>query len=135
MIGLDTNVFVRLFVNDNDRMSHAARQLLGRNILFVPKTVVLESVWILETKFGVTRPDIHRLFGLALGMPQFEFEDGDTVVDALAAAADGMEIEDALHLFACRDAGAFATFDKDLRRRAKAVETAPSLIDPLDHSP
>lgn len=135
MIGVDTNVFVRLFVNDNDRMSEAARQMLAQGSLFVPKTVVLESVWVLETKFGVTRPDIHRLFGLAVGMPQFEFEDGDAVVDALAAAAEGMEIEDALHLFSCRDAGAFATFDKDLRRRAKATATAPSPIDPLEYRP
>jgi hypothetical protein len=56
----------------------------------------------------------------ALGLPQVRAEDSRSVEQALAAATDGIDLVDALHVASTRaDARAFITFDRKLARRGR----------------
>ena len=65
----------------------------------------------------------------ALGLPRVQVEDSERVKLALAAAADRIDIADALHIATTPgDARAFATFDRDLARRGKGRLSAIEVL-------
>ncbi|NCO16359.1 MAG: type II toxin-antitoxin system VapC family toxin, partial [Alphaproteobacteria bacterium] len=57
MIGLDTNILVRFLVQDDPMQSAAARSLLARcsvrDPAFVGREALIETVWILESAYGL----------------------------------------------------------------------------------
>ena len=59
MIGIDTNIIVRLLLRDDEAMFQRAAALIGRTSpddpLVVNVVVVAESLWVLERKAGVDR--------------------------------------------------------------------------------
>ena len=59
MIGIDTNIVVRLLLRDDEAMFQRAATLVGRtppdDPLIVNAVVVAESLWVLEQKAGVER--------------------------------------------------------------------------------
>jgi predicted nucleic-acid-binding protein len=59
LIGIDTNVIVRLLLRDDEAMFQRAAALIGRTSpddpLLVNVVVVAESLWVLERKAGVDR--------------------------------------------------------------------------------
>ena len=59
MIGIDTNIIVRLLLRDDEAMFQRAAALIGRTSpddpLVVNVVVVAESLWVLEKKAGVDR--------------------------------------------------------------------------------
>jgi predicted nucleic-acid-binding protein len=131
MNAIDTNVFVRLFVKDDRLMAAAVEKLMRQPPVFVPKTVLLESVWVLSSRFGMPRTEIHDMLEQALANPDIEFEDGHAVIDALEAARGGMDLEDALHLFSSRNCDAFATFDRDIGKLASRQSVKIRILDPM----
>lgn len=63
MIALDTNVLVRLVLQDDERQARAAEQVVtrarrGRTPLFVADIVLCELVWVLTRRVGLSRSDI-----------------------------------------------------------------------------
>lgn len=48
MIGLDTNLLVRLLTNDNKTQAKYAEKLIEDNPVFIPKSVLLETEWVLR---------------------------------------------------------------------------------------
>jgi hypothetical protein len=62
MIGLDTNVLARYYVDDKadaeaDRQRMAARRLIeSGQPLMVCKTVILELVWVMRGYYGLRQP-------------------------------------------------------------------------------
>lgn len=59
MIGIDTNIVVRLLLRDDEAMFQRAAKLVGHtppdDPLIVNAVVVAESLWVLERKAGVER--------------------------------------------------------------------------------
>lgn len=59
MIGIDTNIVVRLLLRDDEAMFQRAAALIGRTSpddpLIVNVVVVAESLWVLERRAGVER--------------------------------------------------------------------------------
>jgi len=79
---------------------------------------VLRSVYDLDD-IAIARA-IEGALGLPVCLVRVQVEDSERVKLALAAAADRIDIADALHVARTPgDARAFATFDRDLARRAK----------------
>ncbi|MEW6168308.1 MAG: PIN domain-containing protein, partial [Pseudomonadota bacterium] len=65
MIGLDTNVLVRLLTRDDEEQAEKARALLDRHAdedgaLFVSDVVLVELVWTLERSYGLAKQEIAR---------------------------------------------------------------------------
>lgn len=79
MKALDTNILVRFLVRDDEQQANAVyrrfkKAEIERESLFVPLVVVLETIWVLESVYEVTRPEILDSIDELLLMPILEFE-------------------------------------------------------------
>lgn len=118
MIAIDTNVVVRLLTNDDPAQAARAADLLARERVLVPKTVLLETEWVLRYSYQLPPSVVLAAFRKLLGLPQVAAEDATAIARALELYEGGMDFADALHLASARDATAFATFDTRLAKRA-----------------
>jgi predicted nucleic-acid-binding protein len=87
MIGLDSNVLLRVFVDDTPiEQSLSARSLVssvGRNGVRVCLVVLVETIWTMRRTFGFGRAAITDFIVELLDRPEFEIEDRDLVEAAL----------------------------------------------------
>ena len=75
MLAVDTNVVVRLLVNDDQRQGAEARDLFASDDIFIGVTVLLEVAWVLESVYGLRADEtVQALRGL-LGLPNLPVED------------------------------------------------------------
>jgi predicted nucleic-acid-binding protein len=118
-IAVDTNILVRLFTRDDGNQSQVAERLLAENVWIITPTVLLESEWVLRSKFRFSRDRILQLFfGLAEAR-NVEFIQSRSMLQALAAYRAGMDFADALHAACFKEGSIFVTFDIDLVKRAR----------------
>jgi len=72
VIGLDTNLVVRLVVEDDKAQSARVRALLGshgheRGRFYVNQIVLVESLWVLRSVYRYRKPDLLRFLNEILG--------------------------------------------------------------------
>jgi len=126
---LDTNVLARFFVDDADdpqaaRQRPAAIAALSDKA-FVSITVLLEFEWVLRGFYSLPRKDVSRVLHALAGVEHVTLEDRPAVLSALDAYDNGLDFADAIHVLRGSRAAAFATFDRRLARRAKALALTP----------
>jgi predicted nucleic-acid-binding protein len=137
MIGLDTNVLVRYYVQavpgvDDEatfKQCDAARKLIdsGKRLM-VSKTVVLELEWVLRGRYELNAQEVQQVLEHVLGMTQVEIEDKVAIQSAVAALAQGFDFADALHHASYRTCVSVATFDdKGFARRTKKLGLKPAV--------
>jgi len=119
MTAVDTNVLVRLLTGDQADQAAAARSLFMSESIWIAKTVLLETDWVLRSLYGYGDSAIHDALTRVLGLENVHAEDEPAVAQALALAKHGMEFADALHLSSRPADAAFVSFDKMLLRDAK----------------
>lgn len=137
MIGLDTNVLARYYVEDKadaeaQRQRIAARRLVesGRPLM-VCKTVILEFEWVMRGYYGFTQGEAVAVLRHLLGLPHITIEDRTTVEQALSSCDAGIDLADALHHASYRACASMASFDdRRLARRAKKLGLAPKVAVP-----
>lgn len=120
MAALDTNVLVRLLVEDDAAQLAAARTLLRRciaaqEVLFVPITVVLELEWVLRASYGFDKDDVLKAITALLSAAELSVESERALEAALFIYREGRaDFADALHLALAAAAGETPlwTFDK-----------------------
>src|ERR1017187_5467679 len=118
MIAVDTNVLARLLTGD-DSKQEAARSLFAREPIWIAKTVLLETGWVLRGLYGLEETEIRAAFTKLLGLENVHAEDESSVAAALALMTRGIEFADALHLCSRPPGAAFVSFDKSLVQRAR----------------
>ncbi|MGH8220411.1 MAG: PIN domain-containing protein [Steroidobacteraceae bacterium] len=94
MLGLDTNVLVRLLVEDDVAQTRRARKLVdaavaAQEVVLVSLPVLLEAEWVLRSRYEVAPETILRLFRAALEARELAFEDEAAVEEALFNWQDG----------------------------------------------
>lgn len=125
MTAIDTNIIVRLLTNDDPAQARRAAALIESDDIFIAKTVLLETEWVLRSAYSLDRSAIHRSLQALLGLPQVALEDAESVWSALDAYAGGIDFADALHIASAkRTARRFATFDRVLAKTA----TMPGIV-------
>lgn len=124
----DTNVLVRLLVEDDPQQSAAAlicwRTALAGDGAYLPKVVLAETIWVLARAYRFKRTAILDVVGALLRSRGLKVEDEQAVSAALAAFAEGAaDFSDYLILEGARTNGALPvrTFD---RRFARHADTA-----------
>lgn len=130
MIALDTSVVVRLVTADDPEQLAKARQTVAEADLWLCKTVLLETEWVLRYSYGLDRNVILATFRKLLGYDRLRVEERSSVLHALSWYEDGCDFADALHLASCGDSERFATFDRRLAKRAETLPNAPA-VEPL----
>ncbi|HKY19830.1 MAG TPA: type II toxin-antitoxin system VapC family toxin [Vicinamibacterales bacterium] len=120
MLAVDTNVVVRLLADDDAAQHRRAVALFRAHTVWLSRTVLLETEWVLRSAFGFAESEIAEALVRLVHLPEVRCEDKPTVLEALAAFAAGMDFADALHLAASREADeGFASFDARLVKRAR----------------
>ncbi len=120
MKALDTNVLVRFLVKDDQQQSKAVYRKfkqteVDKEVLFIPALVVLETVWVLESVYEVTRQEILDSLDLLLLMPILEFEAQSAIRSFVASARENKtDLSDLLIAHSAKVAGCecVITFDK-----------------------
>jgi predicted nucleic-acid-binding protein len=121
VIAVDTNVVVRLLVNDDERQGSKARGLFESNEVWIGANVLLETAWVLESVYGLHAPDVAESLSRLLGLPNVQVENPVAVASALAAARQGVQLADALHLCRAPDGIDFTTFDRALAKAGREL--------------
>src|ERR1700719_4373160 len=98
MTAVDTNVLVRLLSGDDPKQEAAARSLFASEQIWIAKTVLLETGWVLRSLYGFDESAIRVAFTKLLGLKNVHAEDESSVAAALALTAHGIELADAMHL-------------------------------------
>jgi predicted nucleic-acid-binding protein len=118
MTAVDTNIVVRLVTGDDPKQTHAARSLLADGPVWIAKTVLLETRWVLRYLYGYEETAIRDAFTELLGLENVHTEDEASVAAALALIAHGLDFADALHLSSRPAGAAFVSFDRSFVRCA-----------------
>jgi predicted nucleic-acid-binding protein len=88
MIGIDTNVLVRFLVHDDEAQFEKARRLIKREVaagrkVFVNQLVLLETEWVLRSRYAVTKVQIIETISGLLDSAEIQFEDEPAIEEAL----------------------------------------------------
>lgn len=121
MLAVDTNVVVRLLVNDDERQGALARRLFESDEIFIGVTVLLEAAWVLESVYELNTVQAARALRGLLGLPNVRVEDASAVAAALEATGKGLEFADALHLLRAPQDVEFATFDRGFAKSGRRL--------------
>jgi len=121
MIAVDTNILVRFLTRDDPAQARSAAQLMEGNPIFIPKTVILETEWVLRYAYHIDKKAINQAFRKLLGLPNVNAEDPQIVFQALSWYEKGLDFADALHLASSARAISFASFDKGLAKKASKL--------------
>jgi predicted nucleic-acid-binding protein len=88
MLGVDTNVLVRFLVRDDETQFEKARRLIKREVaagrqVFVSQLVLLETEWVLRSRYGLPKHSIVEAISGLLDASDVRFEDEPAVEEAL----------------------------------------------------
>lgn len=119
MFVLDTNILVRFAVNDDAQQIAQARRAIGTQPMWVSATVLLELEWVLRSRYGYERKDIHTFLAQLLETTNVLVEDEAQVAAALDWYTDGSDFADALHLARTQSRGTMLTFDASFCKPAQ----------------
>jgi predicted nucleic-acid-binding protein len=119
MLGIDTNVLVRFLVRDDPEQFERVRRLIKRELgggetVLISLLVLLETEWVLRSRYNVAKTEIVAALSALLGAVELEFEDEPSVEEAVFTWKDSAtEFADCLinahhRALGCR---ATATFD------------------------
>ncbi len=131
MIAVDTNVLLRLLTGDEPKQAAAARRLFASQPIWIAKTVLLETGWVLRSLYGFEPGVICGAFIKLLGLKNVKTEDEPSVAAALALAAHGIELADAMHLGSKPPGCQFVSFDVSFVRRAKRAGAPDISVVPV----
>ena len=88
MLGIDTNVLVRFLVRDEERQFARTQRLLRREAergepVFVSQLVLLETEWVLRSRYGLSKAEILGTFSGLLESAELRIEGEPSVEQAL----------------------------------------------------
>ena len=135
MIGLDTNVLARYYIDDEADVEAQRQRLAARRLiesgqpLMVSKSVVLELEWVMRGYYSFNQAEVTRVIRHLLEQTGITVEGRDAVEQALSNCEAGIDFADALHHASYKSCDSVATFDdRKFARRAKKLGLAPAVV-------
>jgi predicted nucleic-acid-binding protein len=122
-----SNVVVRFLTGDDRRQFERTVQLFRQERVFITKSVVLETEWVLRRGYRQNPEKVIDALEALIDLPNVTCEDEAGVRQALAWQRAGVDFADALHLAASARAAGFVTFDRDMIKIAKGLRIAASI--------
>ncbi len=125
MIAFDTNLLVRIAVNDDQQQAEIAEHLLETHQVFVSRTVLLETEWVLRSIYKKSPIEISEFFDKALITTNLFIENSLEVKNAIEWYKLGADFADAMHLCMCGESR-LHTFDVNFCKKAKKLGITPA---------
>jgi predicted nucleic-acid-binding protein len=129
MIGIDTNVLVRIFVDDSPVQTKAALTFLSTLSSEAPghigTIVVVELIWVLKRVYRFDDDAIYGALDSLFRSANVEVERSELTQAAIdIARTSGADVSDVMIALAAREAGVshVATFDKKAAKRVPGME-------------
>jgi predicted nucleic-acid-binding protein len=119
VIAVDTNVIVRFLTNDDIGQSQRAAALFQSNDIWISKTVLLETEWVLRKLYHFATGQVFAAFASLIGLSNVQVEDELAVARALEWAEAGLDFADGLHLASRGESHEFVSFDEKFVNRAR----------------
>jgi predicted nucleic-acid-binding protein len=93
MLGVDTNVLVRYLTRDDQPQYDKARRMIDREVakgepVLVSLLVLLETEWVLRSRYEMAKADIVTAFSALLDTADLTFEDEPSVETAVYSWKD-----------------------------------------------
>lgn len=121
MQAVDTNILIRFLTEDDAEQAARATSLLRRKEIWIAKTVLLETVWVLRSLYAFDQPRIMEALRALAGLDHVSLEDSADIARAFELADAGVDFADALHLVSMGAADTFITFDKKFATKARKL--------------
>lgn len=121
MLGIDTNVLVRFLVRDDETQFEKAHKLIKREVaagrrVFINQLVVLETEWVLRSRYAVSKNQIIEAISGLLDATDIQFEDEPAIEEAIFMWKDtAADFADCLIGTKNRRAGCRATASFDVK--------------------
>ncbi len=117
MISVDTNILIRVFVDDQSDSSQIdkARQAVNKHVrVYISQIVLVETVWVLNSLYGFAKGQITKVLDHVRDNQAFVVEGEEVFAEALTLYREAnMDFSDALILSNSRQKGyPLLTFDK-----------------------
>jgi predicted nucleic-acid-binding protein len=122
MRAVDTNILVRAFTLDDPRQSRIAVRILESGDVFVPVSVVLETEWVLRSRYGFAADVVADTLEDLCGLRGVVVDREDAVRRAVVHLRQGIDFSDALHHALSEAADEFLSFDDRLVRQARRLK-------------
>lgn len=130
MIAVDTNVLLRFMLRDDLEQWQVATTLLSTKQIVVPVGVWLELEWVLRTAYRLSREVINASIRDLISIDNLSTECSRQLALTLDWHEAGLDFADAFHLASAGSARRLATFDRNFRTRANAVQREIEMITP-----
>lgn len=121
MISIDTNVLVRVLIDDGskDQIQKARELVSSVSQIFIPKLVQVELIWVLARSYSLNKQEILVVLEALIENAAFHLEDYAGFVNALSLfRSKSTDFSDCLILASAKkhDATPVYTFDKKFAR-------------------
>jgi predicted nucleic-acid-binding protein len=95
MLGIDTNILVRFMVRDDEEHFQKAQRLIKREVgagedVFVSLLVLLETEWVLRSRYGLQKTEIEEAIAGLLDATEIQFEDEAAIEETLYIWKDNL---------------------------------------------
>ncbi|MGH7822254.1 MAG: PIN domain-containing protein [Candidatus Binatia bacterium] len=129
MIAVDTNVLVRVLIDDpkeKRQVASARARVKQAGQVYIPQIVQVETVWVLETAYGLDKATVVGVLDQLLGNEAYTLQGKSSFETALAEFKGGKaDFSDYLILAECKAAGyPLVTFDGELRKSPGATSVS-----------
>ena len=129
MIGIDSNVLVRMMINDDPQQEESIRSFLaqrsGDDPAYISAIVLAESVWVLRRRLGIPMAAIASVLRRFLESDDLRFQFGDRLANLLDGPKPPRgDLADHLIAWCAAEAGCArtVTFDKRAGRLVRGLE-------------
>jgi predicted nucleic-acid-binding protein len=135
MIGLDTNVLARYYIDDLTDLDAKRQRSLAQSLidsgqpLAVCKTVIIELEWLMRNAYNIEHAAVITTLQHMLNLTNLTIEDRPAVTQALANYTQGIAFADALHhacYFSCESMASFD--DRKFARRVARLGLMPPVV-------
>lgn len=120
LIAVDTNILLRLVLDDDEGQVAATRALMVRKSLFVSLDVLLETGWVLHSRYHLPRVEVADALALLASLDRVIVARFPLASWAIERYRAGADLADMIHLVSATKIGAFATFDRGIAAGAGA---------------
>ncbi len=137
MMGLDTNILARYYIDDASDGESEKQRIIAKNIiesgrdLMVCKTVLLELEGVMRGYYCFKRQEVLGVFRHLLSLSHLNIEDRDLVERAISSLDEGLDFADALHHASYHKCESILSFDdKKFAQRLNRLFLIPRVIVP-----
>ena len=135
MIGLDTNILARYYIEDAADKEAQKQRLVAKKIiesgkkLMVCKTVFLEFEWVMRGFYHFSPIEVQQVFQHLLTLPNVDVEDKERLKRAVSSLTEGLDFADAIHHASYNQCDSVLTFDdKKFARRLNHMALMPRVV-------